>query len=883
MNQANLLIYLFTIMAAASLGWSSYKRRNLPVARPLAGLTVVWVLFALLRSLDLLNLEMSQWLGQSLQDFNAFALSFILPLWVWMLIEFYEERRTDLADKRILFFFINPVIVYGLYAFHVYSHGFIDANSSTALIPLENRFGAYAPYREAYGWLAVLLLVISTPYLMTKKNRSSFWEVIQVSVYTAMPFIFYILYHLEILSLRLAAPAFVLYLYWISRQYRFLDPLPVALREIIDKVESGVVVANPQSNVLYVNDCANEMLDFGFSLDAKQEQSFPEPLKEKFDLRSPTRQEAQLQTADRCFDAVMQPIFNPKTQRHLGAAILLHDVTARNEAEQALRDFYRQKSDFFAGISHEFRTPLTLSLGNLDDLLNDEETLNSGQIRQSLTAVRSNNLRLLSLVNQLLELSQLDAGTLPIQPMRIQFDDYLPSLIANFESQARRQHVQIHWSVAGAAPNQCQAYFDMDSLDKVVLNLISNALKSMPSGGDLYISLSDRDNQTLQLMIRDTGRGIPAETLPHIFDMFYSHQNDNSGWPQGTGVGLSLVKQLLLQHSGDIEVSSTEHEGTVCTLSIRKGTAHFPVDILVNDSLILSSDVSANSERMKMLQAETAGLRSSSKPNISIPQSVKPDSSDNWLVLLAEDNAEMRSYVRQHLAPNIRLLEAEDGEEALALALQSVPDLILSDVMMPRLNGHDLCERLKSHPQTSHIPVLLLTAKSSQSEKLEGLKRGADDFLSKPFDVEELNVRMANLIRARSTAKAYFQAGGLQSLLDESPLPQRETTFLQTLKDYILENIGDPDLKVSDLADSVNMSERSLNRKLKALTDQTPKKMILTLRLEQAAKLLESTDQPITDLSYRVGFSDASHLSRCFKGQFSLTPTAYRKAKTGKS
>lgn len=881
MNQANLLIYLFTIMAATSLSWGSYKRRFLPVARPLAALTVLWILFCIVNALTLLNEGAGQAARQFLQDLHMLMVDLVGPLWGWMLVEIYEDKKAGLKDKRILLLLIFPLITYSQYAFQVYSGGFLDTRSASALFAFNDRMGAFAKVREAYGWLSVATFVIATPYLIIRKHRSSVLEVLEVFVYTALPFVFFILYYLQILSLRLGAPAFVLYLYWISRQYRFLDPLPVALREIIDKVESGVVVASPQASVMYVNDSANNMLDLGFTPNAGRELAFPESLHALFDLSSTARQEARLKTADRCFDTVMQPVFNPKTNAHLGAAVLLHDVTARTQAEQALRDFYRQKSDFFAGISHEFRTPLTLSLGNLDDLLDTQKPLGAAMARQSLETVKYNNLRLLNLVNQLLELSQLDAGSLQIHPALLQLDRYLPSLIANFQSQAARQGVCIHCDVSGAAGDASKVYFDVDAFDKVVLNLVSNALKSMPEGGDLCIDLAEDGEQELRLTIRDNGCGIPAKALPHIFEMFYSHQNHNPHWPQGTGVGLSLVKQLVVQHAADIQLESVEQQGTTCSLLIRKGTAHFPTDLPLQHTLVESSDVAVNSERVRLLKAESAGGNSAAADASPVPDRHVAAPLDPCVVLLAEDSADMRAYIRRHLTSNIRLLEAEDGEEALALALQAVPDLVLSDVMMPRMDGYELCKHLKAHPQTSHVPVVLLTAKSSEEEKLKGLAAGADDYLSKPFNVPELNLRLANLIQSRRNAKSYFQAGGLHSLLEESPLARSESEFLQSLHDFILEHLSDPALTVSDLASAVHMSERSLNRKLKALTDESPKKMILATRLQQATKLLVTTDQAITSVSYLVGFADASHFARCFKDHYAMTPSAYRKQHGG--
>ncbi|MEE9302398.1 MAG: ATP-binding protein, partial [Thiotrichaceae bacterium] len=685
----------------------------------------------------------------------------------------------------------------------------------------------------------------------------------------------------------LAAPAYVLFLFWISRQYRMLDVMPIALKNILDKVNSGMLVSDPNSKLLYANEYANNLLGLKLSPHILQlrELSIADLFKNKFDFSSPRKQEVQLEIEDRnqvgkkrYLDAISQPIFNPKSAKHIGATIALHDVTERKHAEMELQKLDRQKSDFFAGISHEFRTPLTLSLGNLDDVLDDVDNISPHELKASLTHVKNNNKRLLNLVNQLLELSQLDAGSLQIQPTLLRLDFYLPSIVANFELQASKQNSHIHIAFDDQMAQHPELYFDVQAFDKVILNLVSNALKSMPSGGDVYIHVSSADDQYLQLTVRDTGCGIPAEALSKVFEMFYSHQNDNAAWPQGAGVGLSLVKQLLKQHGAEIDVSSIEGQGTTFTLSLRRGYAHFSEAMTVqHQEHVEKNTLIRSDDTLTRLEDEVEPVATDNTSVLSGLKKINQSEVSEKLVLLVEDNAEMRAYIRKHLTINFRLLEAADGEEGLALARQTMPDLVLSDVMMPKMNGYELCKQLKSDLQTSHIPVLLLTAKSSQTEKLEGLELGADDYLSKPFDLKELTLRMSNLISSRRTIKEFYQSNGLQKVIDNPAIPKREAAFLDSLQKYVRENISDADIKVSDLAQAVFMSERSLSRKLKVLTGDTPKKMLLIIRLDYAKDLLHSTDDSITHLSYRAGFADASHFTRSFKAHCSMTPTEFRK------
>lgn len=882
MNEAAFLLYALTGIMAMSLGWDGFKNRYLPIARPFTVFAYLMAIFAGLRALELFEWDKGQLIGQALLDFDFLLASLVYPIWVWMLLEYQQERKVAMTDFRILLFLIHPVLQFLLVVFDMVAHGYLSQASSVALINPEQRLGSYVIVRYIYAWSTLLLLTVLTPYLMIKKQQHTISDVVKIVVLTPLPFAFFALHKYGVTEYRLTVVFMTLYLFWISRQYRLLDVMPLALRGVMDNVNSGILVSNAQAKLLFVNECANKLLNLDLSPETlkRREQDIPEKLKQCFDFSSPKKQEAQLEiegshqgAPHRHIDAVLQPILHPKTQRHLGATLSLHDVTERKNTELQLQRFDRQKSEFFAGISHEFRTPLTLSLGNLDDVLEDAERIKPAELKAALSSVKHNNQRLLALVNQLLELSRLEAGSLPIKPTLLHLDSYLPPLIANFESQASRQRCHIHLQFNHHTAQQSALYFDADAFDKVMLNLISNALKSMPEGGDVTIQLGSPDDATLQLSVRDTGCGIPADALDKVFEMFYSHEHSNPAWQPGTGVGLSLVKQLLKRHGADIQVESVEGQGSTFTITFRKGYAHFPPELVVQHQ---SNAALAADKYQHLLTLDAVG-----EPvridNDAVLMGFERNEVSEKLVLLVDDNAEMRAYIRKHLAIHFRLIEAADGEEGLALAREAMPDLVLSDVMMPKMNGYELCRELKSHPQTSHIPVLLLTAKSSHNEKLEGLELGADDYLSKPFDVRELTLRMNNLIASRRTIQAFYQHHGLQKVICHPELPKRETSFLDTLQKYVEANIGNADIKVADLAEAVHMSERSLNRKLKALTGDTPKNMVLVIRLEYAKKILtHHPDEPVTQVAYQAGFADASHFTRSFKAYYAMTPTKFR-------
>lgn len=891
MYEIGLIIYATAIIASCYLSWDAFKHRFLPIARPMIAMSILLAFVCIIRFLDLTEIPLPRWGSQFLDDFEFFGLMpFIIPLWIWMLLEYYKDQKIRLSNKVLLLFLIQPAIVTTLAIFDIFTNGFVSQVSPTAMIIPSDRLGAYLQVRHIYGVVAISLIIFVTPYLVRKHQQSPLFDLALVTLTMAIPFTFHILYRDGHMNLSLGAPALIFFIIWGNRQYRLLNVMPVARQGIMDNIDSGILVGNVHSKLLYVNNYAQELFNLDVSESALQERelSIPQVFEEHLDFALAEKQTALLQTTGRHKEnktryiaAVLQPILSPKLGHHLGSSVSFHDITERKQAELALESYSRQKSEFFAGISHEFRTPLTLSLGNIDDVLNDLNTVKPDQLKAPLLQAKTNNKRLLGLVNQLLELSRLDKGALAIKPVQLELSTYLPMLIANFESLAEKQNIQMHFTVSAKARQDSHLYFDSDALDKIIINLVSNALKSITDdqGGHVYIALDRQEkSEALLLTISDTGCGIPEDAVPKIFEMFYSHQMNNTRWPQGTGVGLSLVKQLLVLHDADISVSSIENEGTSFKLDLKQGYAHFADDIVIEQQSGSMQEANASDGASHFdFKQEEADLVS------SMSDSVLPMETSSGLetpallkqVLLAEDNADMRRYIRKHL-PDYRLVEAADGEEALDLAKQIMPDLVLSDVMMPKMNGYDLCKSLKSDALTSHIPVVLLTAKSDQSEKLEGLSLGADDYLSKPFDTNELRLRIKNLLASRDNLRAFYQVNGLEKVIKHPELPKRETIFLENLQNYVRENIDNVDIKISDMAAVVFMSERSLSRKVKTLTGATPKQMLMTIRLEHAAQLLINSEFNITQLSYETGFSDPSHFTRSFKKHYEMTPTEYR-------
>lgn len=543
------------------------------------------------------------------------------------------------------------------------------------------------------------------------------------------------------------------------------------------------------------------------------------------------------------------------------------DLSRREAESQSLRQLDRAKTRFFTNVSHEFRTPLTLLVGPLNDL---REQFPANELYG---LMHRNAHRLQTLTNQLLDLAKVDAGQMPVvaQPGDVVAD--LRLWVASFESLAESR------SIALTISQNCTDYsarYDADKLEKIVTNLIFNALKFSSNNGLVRVDAQyETTPPGVTLTVMDSGIGIAPEALPHVFDRFYQtgenpHRTVAQPNQVGTGVGLALVQELTQLLGGTIGVESTLGEGSMFTLSLPLE----PVDGSVTKSV---PKVSA--------------------PWPVSPQATRPDSKQllthEWpvgtqatgaTILIVEDNDDLRAYIRQILAPDYTILEAPDGQQGLEIALDQLPDLIVCDVMMPRLDGFGLCAALRDDVRTSHIPVVMLTALATQSDRLTGLETGADDYLTKPFDRAELRIRVQNLLKRQATLRHYLR-GQLEQMGINNPsnrptppetsaIAPTEAPFLSKLYHYIETHLDSPDLDVSQLALEAAMSNRTLNRKLTALLGLTANDLIRSYRMRRAAQLLQTGLTP-SETAYRVGFDNLSYFSRVFREEQGKTPSEY--------
>lgn len=557
---------------------------------------------------------------------------------------------------------------------------------------------------------------------------------------------------------------------------------------------------------------------------------------------------------------------------------LKHRAELEHMHAEKLQEMDRMKSRFFANISHEFRTPLTLILGQISNLLSNQ---NNPGAEEKLKMSQRNARRLLGLINQLLDLSKLEAGGLKLNVTRGDLGVFVKSLTFTFESAARMKNINLAFQTGSGMQGKDKliAYFDREKMETIVQNLLSNALKFTPTAGKITVAL-DRRETNVEIMVQDTGIGIPRDLLPHIFDRFYQVDSSNTREYQGTGIGLALTKELVELHHGEIAVESREGEGSRFFVRFPLGLAHLSpseiadVDTTGNDKPAVDAEYDWT-DVVRSEKTESNGETVDYKP--VVVRQVKPSASGNpEIILIVEDNADVRTYIRQDLEHSYRVAEAADGVEGLARAQELMPDLIISDVMMPKMDGYAFSERIRKDEKTSHIPIILLTARAAESDKMTGLEIGVDDYLIKPFSSLELQTRIKNLIALRKKLRQRFSTATVIKP-SEISATSADQAFLRRVVEIIETHIGDEKFDVDTLCREVGMSTAQIHRKLRALIDQTPGQLIRSLRLQRAADLLKQNAGNISEVAYQVGFYDHAHLARYFKKQFGCSPSQYRK------
>ena len=524
---------------------------------------------------------------------------------------------------------------------------------------------------------------------------------------------------------------------------------------------------------------------------------------------------------------------------------------SRWESEK-LKELDTIKTNFFTNLSHEFRTPLTLILGPLEKLL-DSKT--SGDPSSQYQLMYNHASRLLQLVNQLLDLSSLDAGKMKLEISRYDVVSFIKGIASSFQHFAEEKKISVNLN---SKNEKLEACFDRDKLQKIISNLLSNAIKFNKENRFVNIILAEKKSKGysyIQIEVEDNGLGMSSEFQKNIFNRFYKSQGLSTF--EGTGIGLALVKELVELHYGEIDLKSVEGKGT-----------RFKITIPVDEAFYENKNVGIK----KIIQTED---RVGPVVKISETEDVKDEISEEApLILIVEDNNDMRQFIKENIQINYKVIESSDGEVGLNTALENIPDLIISDVLMPKLNGYELCEKVKRDERTSHIPVILLTSKAETNSRLKGLETGADDYLTKPFYSTELLLRIKNLIDQRKKLREKFSR---EITLEPKDIAVTSTDekFLIRVLEIVEKNVGNEKFSAEDFAESVGMSKTHLNRKLNALTDASANEFIRTIRLKKAARLLSGRSGNISEIAYEVGFSNPSYFAESFKKLFGYSPSEY--------
>ena len=531
-------------------------------------------------------------------------------------------------------------------------------------------------------------------------------------------------------------------------------------------------------------------------------------------------------------------------------------VRERFRLDIKIQELDRLKTNFFTNISHEFRTPLTLIISPLEKYLSENNDSPNPQ-RKRAESIYRNAKQLQKLINQLLDLSKLEAGRLFPEITQSDMIEFTEKVTNSFQDLAEQKNISLQFITN---EKQLMAYFDSDILEKILTNLLSNAFKFSNDGGKIMVSIAIKpsDNQKVIIKVSDNGIGIAQENLSNIFNRFYQVQDNNQPHVIGTGVGLSLCKELAELHRGEILANSKLGEGT--TFSV-----YLPITKDAFDSQwIREGEILTNNQKNEIKQP----IQAIDNQSNSIVDKDKP------VILIAEDNEDLRLYIKEIFIENFQILEAENGKYALELAQKNLPDLIISDWMMPQMTGVELCEVIKTNTNTSHIPVIILTSKSSNESKLTGLTTGADDYITKPFNASLLEIRVKNILENRRRLRELF-INSPKIKTKEIALNSSDEHFLERAIKIVENNIRNVNLDITFLEDELKMSNMQLYRKLKSLTNLSGIEFIKNIRLKKAIQLLESENYNVAEIAYKVGFNDPSYFSRIFKKQYGKTPSEY--------
>lgn len=525
------------------------------------------------------------------------------------------------------------------------------------------------------------------------------------------------------------------------------------------------------------------------------------------------------------------------------------------QVEQQVTDI---KLRFFTNVSHELRTPLTLIIGPVENILQTERI--SQSVRDQLEIVHSNSQRMLRMVNQLLDFRKIQNKKMRLKVQKSLLSDLADETCANFKKEAYDKHINLNIEKRA---KDSTVWVDRGRVDTILFNLLSNAFKFTPSGKNITVIVDEKPGYVL-LIVKDEGIGIPMEKRNVLFERFSSNNELNSqSNSTGTGIGMNLVKELVDLHHGYIEVESEVGKGTTFTVMFHVGKEHFgsDVDMVVNDE----STQHAAQQPKETLEAKL--------------EQIESEKDNKRTILIVDDNEDMRLFLSSILSNEYHILTASDGVEALQVMGQDIPDMVITDLMMPNMDGLELTSHIKQSPDTNFIPIVLLSAKSAIESRLQAMKEGADDYVTKPFEPEYLRARVRNLIIQREQLEQNYRERlmRLEPQKGDDGLPS--DSFLAKLLNIMDQQLENNTLTVDELVDEMGMGRTVFFNKLKSLTGLSPVEFIREMRIKRAAQLLEQKNCNITEVTYMVGMNDSRYFAKCFKSTYGMTPSEYRKAR----
>jgi len=551
---------------------------------------------------------------------------------------------------------------------------------------------------------------------------------------------------------------------------------------------------------------------------------------------------------------------------------LIHNLEIEHLEAEKLKELDSLKTRFFTNISHEFRTPLTLILGPGKQLISK---LPDPTNKHTLSIILKNANRLRVLVNQLLSLSKLDSGKMQLHATETNIIPLVRGYVQSFESLAKQNKIGL---IFKAEKDKINVWIDIEKLEQILYNLLSNAFKFTKSGDRIevivgtqkYTNESLKDVHVCSISVSDSGSGIPKEKLANIFDRFYQADDSLTRSSEGTGIGLAVVKELVSLHHGEIRVESEPGHGAIFNILFPLDKEHLKPDEIVDEHLIEPFESTTLAFEEVNLTEQPARKDQPINTEIELP-----------LMLIVEDNSDMRDYISSFFNTEYQIIESENGKEGMIKTFEYIPDIIISDIMMPEMDGNEFCNIIKKDERSSHIPIILLTAKASKESRIEGLETGADDFITKPFDGDELKVRVNNLVEQRSKLRKLVEKklrqrkSAFDIEFDDSNISSMDEKFLQKLVTILGKQYANPELKVEEFTKEVGLSRIQLHRKITALTGTTTSEFIRNFRLNRAAELLKLKSGSISEIAYDVGFNSPSYFTESFRKYFGVPPSDY--------